>query len=293
MIGFATSGTTGPPVTWLHSQAQLDAEVRVLLPLLGRVDRVVTFAPPQHLYGRLLGAELPRLLGVPVVAGWADPLTLPPLRPGARHLLVCLPSTWPLLLRHVPVLRTHDVIAVHSTARTTDAVHAVADRLRGAAFAAVELLGSTETGAVASRAIAPGTVRADWTLLPDVTWSPAGDAEQRLHIRSPRLAHSLTSYEMGDLVVPTGARTFRHVGRASGLVKVNGRRCDLDHVAALVRRVAPEADARCVPVADPVRGEHYEIRYTVGPDPAELRARLAAVRGDLPAPRAVRRTARR
>ena len=30
MIGFATSGTTGPPVTWLHSQAQLDAEVRVL-----------------------------------------------------------------------------------------------------------------------------------------------------------------------------------------------------------------------------------------------------------------------
>ncbi|HYN94072.1 MAG TPA: hypothetical protein VES42_09525 [Pilimelia sp.] len=285
MIAFETSGTTGPPVAWWRTAAQLDAEARLLHTLLGRVDRVVNFAPPRHLYGRIFGVELPRLLGVPAVPAWDDPMTLPRLRAKGRHLLVCLPSTWPLLRWHLARLRDHDVVAVHSTARTTGAAYEVVERLR---MPALEVLGSTETGAVATRAI--GREVRDWTLLPDVT--RLDDDEGRLHVRGPRLAHSLATYRLADLVEVTGDRTFRHIGRATALVKVNGRRCDLDGVAALVRRIVPGSQARCVPVRDPLRGEHYDLYYTAGPEPAELRRLLAAAHADVPAPRTVHRAAR-
>ncbi|OZV80533.1 hypothetical protein CA850_14375 [Micromonospora echinospora] len=282
MIPFRTSGTTGPAVTWWRGQDQLDAEARLLLPLLGRVDRVLSFAPSHHLYGRIFGVELPRLAGVPVVTAWTDPLVLPPLTAGIRCLVVCLPSTWPLLRRHVGRLRGNDLVAVHSTACTTPATHDVVDLL---GLDAVEVLGSTETGAVATRPITRDGC--DWTLLPDVEPLPAADG--RLHVSGPRLAASLTSHRTGDLVEFTGARTFRHLGRSGGLVKVNGRRCDTEAVAALVSRMAPGCDARCVPVTDPIRGEHYDLYYSTGPEPAELRRMLAAVDADLPAPRLVRR----
>jgi hypothetical protein len=134
-------------------------------------------------------------------------------------------------------------------------------------------------------------------LLPDVTWLREGDGEQRLHVRSPRIARRTEmtepppSYRMADLVVPTGERLFRQVGRSNGLVKINGRRCDLDGVATLVRRLVPGTQVCCVPVPDPLRGEHYDLYYTTGPEPAELRARLAELRGDVPAPRSVVRVA--
>ncbi|MFF5445541.1 AMP-binding protein [Streptomyces sp. NPDC012888] len=310
---FETSGTTGPPVAWLRSPAQLAAEAELLAGLLGPVDRVVCHAPVRHLYGRVFGVEIPRLLGVPVAQYGDRPLDPPELDPDARTLLVCLPSTWQLLLRARPApggLR--GLVAVHSTARVPGAAYEVTARLAGPGFRAVEVLGSTETGAVATRPVDP-VLRdsAPWRLLPDVTLvsggygggrpGPAPEPEPepvRLTVAGPRLAHRPgepvpESVEMPDLVVPAGERSFRRLGRAPDLVKVNGVRCELGRVELLVRRLAPDVDAVCVPLADEIRGEHYALYYAApagGPDPAELRSRLAGALGaTLPGPRSVTR----
>lgn len=299
-IAFATSGTTGPAVTWLRTPGQLAAEADLLIAsTVGEVDRVICFAPPHHLYGGIFGVMIPRTLGVPVVSAWPDPLTLPAPEPDERTLLVCLPSTWSLLLRHTRTLAgCRSVLAVHSTARTTDATYEVAHRLRGTGFRGVEVLGSTETGAVAVRTVdADRRQDAEWELLPDVRWAPTGARPQALRVGGPRLgrrrdmARRPRSWPMPDLVVPTGARRFRHVGRSTGLVKVNGVRCDLDQLEALVREHLPDVRVACVPVTDPVRGEHYDLYYDAPMPPAELRVRFAGIRGSAPAPRAVRRVA--
>ncbi|HVK24950.1 MAG TPA: hypothetical protein VM677_26625 [Actinokineospora sp.] len=288
-VPFATSGTTGDPVTWFRTQDQLAAETHLLAELVGTVEQVVSFAPPHHLYGRLFGVELPRLLGVDVVPAWDDPLTLPTL--ATDVLIVCVPSTWSLLRRHLPTLAERRVVATHSTARTTLSCYDVAAALPG--LAGIELLGSTETGAVATRRIDPvERHQTEWTLLPDVDQVADPD---RLHVRGPRIGrrHDMArppgSWLMPDLITPTGPRTFRHLGRAGRLVKVNGKRCDLSAIESLVR-VTAQVEVECVPVVDQIRGEHYDLYYTSETlTPADIRTRLAEVRGDNPAPRLVHR----
>ncbi|MFI1016622.1 AMP-binding protein [Streptomyces sp. NPDC020965] len=308
-IAFETSGTTGTPVTWLRTPEQLRAEAELLVATVGRMDRVVSFAPPHHLYGRIFGVEIPRLLGVPATLCWQEVLVPRVLDPSARTLLVCLPSTWQLLLHQLPTLAAcRQVIAVHSTARATDAAYEVARRLTGTGFQGWEVLGSTETGAVATRPIRPAPDpgardHGEWRLLPDVVRrDPApGSGGGALTVGGPRLARrpgapAPAALTMPDLVVPTGPRTFRLTGRVPGLVKVNGVRCDLRQVERAVRAVLPDADAdaACVPVADEVRGEHYTLYYASagGPAPGELRSRLAGALGSVPGPRWVVRVRR-
>ncbi|MGW5847603.1 AMP-binding protein [Streptomyces sp. NPDC055254] len=297
---FDTSGTTAAPVTWLRTAAQLTAEAELLVTALGRVDRVVCFAPPRHLYGRIFGVEIPRLLGVPALLCWDRPLDPPEFEAGARTLLACLPSTWQLLRRLPVPAAPREVIAVHSTARATGATFEVTQRLAGTGFRALEVLGSTETGAVATRNVDPvARDEESWRLLPDVGWRDTGPGIRPLTVSGPRLARrpgrpAPRELTMPDLVVAEGARTFRRIGRASGIVKVNGVRCDLGRVEQLVREALPGTDAACVPVADEIRGEHYGLYYASDGDlePAQVRSRLTGALGSCPGPRTVIRVRR-
>lgn len=65
---FHTSGRTGPPQPWLRDAHQLSAEVELLRDICrtGEADGIVTFAPPEHLYGFLLSFLLPATEGLPV-----------------------------------------------------------------------------------------------------------------------------------------------------------------------------------------------------------------------------------
>jgi acyl-coenzyme A synthetase/AMP-(fatty) acid ligase len=60
-------------------------------------------------------------------------------------------------------------------------------------------------------------------------------------------------------------RTFRLVGRSGRLVKVNGRRINLDDAEHAVRAVLGCADLALVPVADEVIGEHVELLVVLEP----------------------------
>lgn len=292
---FTTSGSTGDPVPWYRTGEQLAAEAALLAGLLSDAapEAVVTFAPPRHLYGMLTGVLVPALLGVPV---WYVPKFAPlPPASGRRWAVAAIPWTFPILARRRAWLDTAGHVAfLHSTSvlpRT--AADLLADL--GERASLTEIFGSTETGGVAFRRWAPGDP--PWRLFPDVEFARAGGdtrEEALLGIRSPRLASPgeggpAREWTMDDHVVRSGARGFCFAGRRTRLVNVNGRRLDLDHLEERLRGVVPCDDLACVPVADPMTGEHFELLIAPGPagtpDPETLAAAAAAVD---PRPRAVR-----
>ncbi|OLF07358.1 hypothetical protein BLA60_27700 [Actinophytocola xinjiangensis] len=302
---FATSGTCGESVVWTRTRDQLFSEVTLLAEVLGPVDRVVNYAPTTHLYGRLLGDLLPAHLNVPVRHLWDTPWQVPDRTPGERVLLVCLPSTW-LMLRSLAG-DLGGVIAVHSTGPVTPATRQTLTRLAGSGFRAVEILGSTETGAVAHRTLSPRPARASvWTLFPDVdlvtdlVTDPVSPTEQPLRVRGPRNARlagqdrPAEPVSLEDLVRPVGKRQFELLGRATRLIKINGRRLRLDDVEHEVRVRFPGVDLVCLPRRDEVRAEHYELFYAddtglvTGQD---VQAALAKAFQGVPVPRRVVRVA--
>lgn len=298
---FETSGHSGEPIIWMRTEQQLLDEVSLLArSVVGRVDRVVNFAPPEHLYGRLLGFMLPERFGIPVDQRWSLPLSVPELEQGTRVLLVCLPSTWILMRSLVPQLRElREAVAVHSAGPTVPATGQVVEAMQGSRFRLVELFGSTETGVIAHRTLAPNPEDPPlWHLFDDVSLIADTGAEQLLRISSPRLARradmerSPSEITLEDVVRPVGDDRFARIGRSTGLIKINGRRFHLEHFESVLRRHYPHLDIACVPVPDDIRSEHYEL-YCTDDAPAvgtaELHARLTAAIPGVPVPRSTHR----
>jgi acyl-coenzyme A synthetase/AMP-(fatty) acid ligase len=294
---FATSGQSGRPGVWLRTHEQLHAEVELLAQVIdGPVDRVVTYAPPEHLYGHLFGILLPEYLGVPVRHLWQTPLALPDLPDDERILLVCLPATWVLLRSLTGRLRAAPTVtAVHSSGPITRHTRQVLRSLEGSAFRMVEILGSTETGAVAHRRLVPRPAcPTTWTLFDDVTLAGTATGEQALRVASPRLAraphlaHPPGTHTMEDLVHPVGARQFKLVGRSTRMIKVNGRRVRLEDIEESLRSALPTTEVVCVPRVDDVRAEHYDLFFAGDPSPDTVRSALLAVLPGVPPPRLLR-----
>ncbi|GAB3439764.1 class I adenylate-forming enzyme family protein [Actinophytocola sediminis] len=289
-IDFTTSGSTGPPTVWRRTREQLRAEVELVVDtVLGPVEHVVSFAPRRHLYGALFAEVLPELLDVGVDDLSGDPLAVPRIVPGRRTLYVCLPGSWPILRAAGGDLRGS--YALHGAGPVPPGAAAAVATLGAAGLVAVELFGSTETGAIAHRPMAGGADE-PWRLFRDVTLldTPGPDGSCALHVQSPRIARQdgppAGSHRLDDLIRPVGRDGFRFLGRAGRLIKINGRRCDLGRIERVVAEAVPGLDALCVGMPDPVRGEHYEL-FVAGPalDPGVLAGAL----GELPAPRAVHR----
>ncbi|MFB7631986.1 AMP-binding protein [Streptomyces sp. NPDC056149] len=298
VLDFHTSGSTGPSRCWQRTRAHAWAEAGTLADFL-RPDApgaVVSFAPPVHVYGALATLLLPARLGVPA---WYRPGYLGALPdPGCRRIaVVATPWIFSLLLRHLDWVRSfeHVTVLYSSAMLPAEAGTFLAEAGPGRA-AIVELLGSTETGGIATRRWSQGAPPA-WTLFPDVTFAPDQDgtaptgtahggtahapreAGVPLVIRSPRLANRPgeprpQQWRTGDLVEPLDARTFRLLGRVGRLVKVNGQRINLDEAEQALRARLDCADLALVPVNDPMIGEHFDLhvvpRPGAGPDALDL-----------------------
>jgi acyl-coenzyme A synthetase/AMP-(fatty) acid ligase len=285
-IGFATSGSTGAPVSWLRTAAQVRAEVEILATrcVPDGTDGIVCYAPPRHLYGYLMGQALPHLLDLPVTHLGPTDSPAEALRGLRRPLLAALPAALAALTRCLPALRELDrVVLVHSSALLPPAGRRLATAL-GDRSRFIELFGSTETGLVATRT---GLDRPEWILAPDVRFGSASrtGTESLLCVRSPRIAHHpdlppAAEHQLDDVVTVLSGTTFRWLGRRSRLVKVNGQRVNLDDVLSALNDRVPGAELTCVPERDPVRGEWFSLRVA---DPADLDRVTAACHG-LPAP---------
>ncbi|GAA1925724.1 hypothetical protein GCM10009837_58860 [Streptomyces durmitorensis] len=295
-ICFDTSGSTGVPRRWFRLPHQMEREVELIgTHLVGPVDHVVNYAPPQHLYGALFGQWLPRLADVRVHQAWTDPFAPLSVSPGERVLVVCVPMAWELLRRGWPALeRAGSVVALHSSAAPPHTAHALVRRA-APLLRAHEILGSTETGGIAHRPLAPEGCDADpWQAFPDVSFvrdvgAPA-ERTAELLVRSPRLARPESGtrppdrWATGDLVRFTGPRTFRLLGRSGSLIKVNGIKVHLARVDERLNARLPQAECVALPLPDDsLAGEGYAVLWS-GRDNGVGLADIRAALRDFPAP---------
>ncbi|MFD0823844.1 hypothetical protein ACFQ0D_37220, partial [Micromonospora zhanjiangensis] len=96
------------------------------------------------------------------------------------------------------------------------------------------------------------------------TFGPGGARPVPLVVRSPRLARRPgepvpTELRLDDLVTVTGPDTFRWHRRRGELVKVNGRRVELDAVLARLAVAAPGVRLSARPHRDGLRGEWFTV----------------------------------
>jgi acyl-coenzyme A synthetase/AMP-(fatty) acid ligase len=285
VVDFSTSGTTGPSRRWRRSRENVWLEAGMLAGLVApeRPETVVSFAPPAHLFGALTSVLVPAHLGVDV---WYRS-TFYGAMPEVGHrrvVVVATPWIFQLLLQHLAWVRGLAHVTVLYSGAMLPATAGEFLRQAGADRAAVvEVLGSTEAGGVAYRRWREGEPP-DWTLFPDVSFAhpevsfahperPEGTEEVPLVVRGPRLAFRpgeppLDSWTADDRIQVLGERSFRLTGRAGRLVKVNGRRINLDQAESAMRAELDCADLALVPVTDDVIGEHVELLVVLRPGTA-------------------------
>jgi acyl-coenzyme A synthetase/AMP-(fatty) acid ligase len=268
-IDFHTSGTTGPAQCWRRSRENVWREAGMLAGLIApdRPEAIVSFVPSVHLFGALASVLVPAHLGLPVWfrPGFAGAL---PEVPRRRIAVLATPWIFQLLLENMDWVRRFDHVTVLYGGAMLPATAGKFLREAGHAVI-VEVMGSTEAGGVATRRWHDGEPP-PWTLFPDVSFAEAPDGETPLAVRSPRLAFRPGAqppdrWLADDLVEPLDDRTFRLAGRSGRLVKVNGRRINLDEAEHAVRAVLDCADLALVPVADDLVGEQVELLVVLKP----------------------------
>ncbi|MCA3011362.1 MAG: acyl-CoA synthetase, partial [Myxococcaceae bacterium] len=241
-----TSGSTGTPVAIEKRLTELLEEVYALEATFGADlagwAQVVSTVSHQHLYGLLFTVLWPLATGRRVApATVATPEALEAaLRRGGVSALVTVPAhlkrlpgegRWPCELARV--FSSGGPLPEEAALRC----------LRVLGTPATEVYGSTETGGIAWRT---HPARA-WRPLPGVTWR--ADAEGRLAVRSPFLP-SADWFVTSDLVEPDEG-SFRLVGRADRVAKLEEKRVSLGAIEAALRGGGLCDDARAVVLQGP------------------------------------------
>lgn len=286
LVVLYTSGSTGEPIGCMKTAGQLLGEASVLRDAFefGPSDRIFATVPPHHIYGLLFGVLVPLVSGasfVREVPMHAEPLAAAYRASGAT-VLVSVPAH----LRSLEVLDP-SAFAPSPPRRTFSsgaALPAEVARTLGARFElrVTEILGSSETGGIGHRLAVhrADDEEAPFVALPQVTVSVAPDG--RMQIDSPFLDRDVPRpFVAADRVERIDARTFRHLGRADGVVKVGGTRVSVKELEARLLAIAGVTDAAvwAVPVGG-ARG--YETRAVVagrGADGAPID--VATLRGEL------------
>jgi hypothetical protein len=219
-----TSGSTGEPTAHSKTWGQLCAGARLLAARLDWGGRptvaIVGSVPPQHMFGLESTVMLPWQAGVPVHA--RDPLLAADLE---SALAECERPVWwmttPMLLR-APLQAA--LPGLQGVVASTMSLPAELARAAEAAWRVpvIELYGSTETGALATRRTAS---ELPWTPMPGVALRAQGAGEaQRFRAEGPHIDPPVVLGDVFDLQ-PDGR--FHWLGRSSDLVKVGGKRASL------------------------------------------------------------------
>lgn len=226
-ITLITSGSTGDPKAVRKTLRCLDAEIRALESLWGKVlgdASILATVSHQHIYGLLFRLLWPLCAGRPFAAHThhypeqliADVLT------HARAAVVSSPSQ---LKRFPPGLDLtaagRHLAAVFSSGGPLP-LTAAQDWLARTGQAPIEVLGSTETGGIAWRQqVAPDT---HWQALPEVQVTT--DAGQNLLVQSPFTGMD-SAYATGDCIHVRADGHFQLLGRSDRLVKIEEKRLSL------------------------------------------------------------------
>lgn len=246
-VTFRTSGSTGAPAPVTVELARLQAELDALAAELGapfeRIERVVAWTPPQHIFGFIFSVLLPARRGAAVVDGRAKAPSFFG-RAASGDLHVATPFLWRELLDAAPAGGA-GAFGVSSGAACPSDVWRAAGRSRLDLF--FEVYGATETAGVGLRR----SEDAPFALMP--TWRRApsdADGDQLAFADQPDRRVSAP-----DILAFETDATFRVLQRRDRVVQVAGVNVSLEHTRAVllahpkvrdaaVRQDASDADGR-------------------------------------------------
>lgn len=231
-----TGGTTGAPRIWTKTVRNLMAETISIVEHydVTNADRLVATVIPNHIYGLLYAVLTPLLASASVASSTPSfPEEIKSVtRETGASILISVPAHYRALHGHAleaPQLR----IAMSSAGMLSPKDAEAFTRQTGVGV--VEIYGSTETGGIASRTRAKG----------EVDFEPYTGISIRvdngfLSVSSDYLSPELPQdpegfFQVGDRAALTQGGRFQLLGRADGVIKVGGRRVDMEAVNAQVK----------------------------------------------------------
>jgi acyl-coenzyme A synthetase/AMP-(fatty) acid ligase len=246
-----TGGSTGSPKMWTKTVRNLLSESLSIVENyhISPRDRMVATVSPNHIYGLLYSILAPLLASAavaPQIPSFPGEIESA-VRESNATILISVPAHYRALNGH-PFAPGALRLAFSSAGMLSAEDAAAFSNCTGVPIA--EIYGSTETGGIAARVRAAGET--------DFKPYPAIDVrieEERLKVRSDYLSPDLPIQEdgyfvVGDRVAATAGGRFELFGRSDGIVKVAGRRVDLDVVRQALKKLPQVQDA--VAIALPV-----------------------------------------
>lgn len=298
---FNTSGSTCAPRQWVRTRRQMEQEAGLVYGLWASgVRDILSFAPAMHSYGMILGPVAAEVTGARLQQCSLELQRLPDLSDLGPCVILCIASTWKLLPSLLQRLHGRQpVLVLHSASIVPSGAAAVVSRFAAPDVRLIEILGATETGAIAHRPIAAlDETPLPWTPFDDVTLLNKVGTESRLELHSPRIARELAhrvpslTHQSDDLVQVLANGQFQWLGRASSLIKINGVRQDLAVIRAELSHRAQCPNLVCVPVFDDLRAEAYEVLFSsTSLDEQGVRRALDALGAGYPRPLRITRVA--
>jgi acyl-coenzyme A synthetase/AMP-(fatty) acid ligase len=268
-----TGGSTGKPKVWSKTAANLFAEAAYQAEkyvFIGN-DLVAATVPPYHIYGLLYTVMAPFLASARVLPGtYVFPGEIAAiLKEQPVTILVSVPV-------HYRVLKGVEISApelrlAFSSAGPLDRDDAAAF-YRQTGVGPEEIYGSTETGGIACKCSATG--RLELEPFECLEWKISHD---RLCVKSPFVSPDLPTdsrgfFTTGDRAAPAGPGRFTLLGRADGVVKVGGKRVDLNDVQDKIKGVPGIRDAFVISMSGR-RGRGTDIAAVIETDLDEERVR--------------------
>lgn len=229
-----TSGTTGQPVAHAKTWGAMVRGARATMQRLGMADgrawTLVGTLPPQHMFG----LEATVMLALQGSAALASARAFYPadIRAALRDVpqpraLVTSPVHLRALLQSDSDLPAADLV-LSATAPMSRAMARQAQASLAAPL--LEIYGSTETGAMATRRTAETD---EWTLLPGITLERGGDpdgeseSEPAIQVHGGHIEHPIA---LGDAIAPIDAERFVLHGRKADMIKIAGKRTSLAYL---------------------------------------------------------------
>jgi acyl-coenzyme A synthetase/AMP-(fatty) acid ligase len=241
-IDFFTSGSTGSPKRVTKSLAMFEKEVAILDSVLTqKVGTVFSTVPHYHVYGLTFGLLWPLASGHPF-----DTVThifwenlLGQITPDA--LIVSSPPHLRRISGVTPIEKNNIPVQILSAAEPLSA-KAVDEIVRILGCVPTEIFGSTETGAIASRYSIEANK--EWQPLTGIAVEKLEDG--RMQVLSPYVGNS---WHVTEDLIELADGGFHFLGRADGVVKIEGRRvsmarvekalCQIDYVREAVVTTLP------------------------------------------------------
>ncbi len=285
-----TGGSTGTPKVWSKTAINLFAEAAYQADkyIFTGSDLVAATVPPYHIYGLLYTVMAPFLASAAVLPGtYVFPGEITAILKGKPvTILVSVPVHYRLLKG--TELRAPKLRLAFSSAGPLDREDAAAFfRLTG--VGPEEIYGSTETGGIACKSSATG--RDELEPFECLEWKISHD---RLCVKSPFVSPDLPVdsrgfFTTGDRASAAGEGHFTLLGRADGVVKVGGKRVDLNDVQDRIKRIPGVRDAFAISMSGRKgRGTDIAAVIETDLDENEVRAILSETLEQYAVPRRIR-----